>query len=95
MPTVVTVEEFQAEFPAFAATDAGLVSAKLDAAERKCDADAWGDLLRDGVMNLAAHLIATDPRGQSSRLVSQNADTTYLREYLSLQQMTSSGDRLL
>lgn len=85
MPRAVSIDDFKLEFPAFASTDAGVVGAKLDAAQRRCDETVWGDKWTDGIKYLAAHLLSIDQNGKQARLSSSSGSSTYLTEYKNLQ----------
>lgn len=92
---VVDAETFKAWFPEFERTQEPLIERKLIEAARRCDKDVWGDHYSDGVIYLAAHLLATAPMGQNARLAAQDGSTTYYREYERLQQIVAAGYRVI
>lgn len=86
---------FQAAFPEFANVDTGLIQAKLDQAATCVGADVWGAKYDTGHGYMAAHLLATSPIGQDSRLAADNEKTTYLEHFNRELQAAVCGIRCL
>jgi hypothetical protein len=86
-----TAATFKAAYPEFAATADTQVAAALNSAALRCDARLFGTLIDDAVALLAGHLLSISPSGQMSRLESDEADTTYHREWLKLAQVAAGG----
>jgi hypothetical protein len=90
---------FRVRFPEFVGASDGFVQAYLDQATLRCGSAVWGSKLDDGIMYLAAHLMAVSPWGNSAKLVSSPDDkgyqrTTYGLEYWTLVRAVSSGYRV-
>lgn len=87
--------DLQLVFPEFANTNAALVESRIAQAEARIDAAVWGARAADGVLYLAAHLLATSPYGQQARLSSKDGSSTYLVEYVRLQREVAAGFRVI
>ncbi len=89
----VSIATFKAHFPEFADARApdDLIAAKLDEADNQTNSETWGDLLDQGILYLAAHLLATSPFGQQARLASSDATSTYGNRYDRLAKSSQVG----
>ncbi len=85
MTRAISVEEFRDEFAEYADTDPLLIGKKIDEAQARCDETVWGSLWVHGIKYLAAHLLATSPKGRQARLQSNNGASLYLEEYKRVQ----------
>lgn len=78
----VSVQNFKDAFEEYRKTDEATVAAKIRFARQRIDAGVWGDKYDQGVMYLAAHLLAVAPAGQNTKLKPENAaKTVYWQEY--------------
>jgi hypothetical protein len=97
---MVTYSQLVTQFPEFAATDANLVQAMLDAAYLEIDQSVWGNLADQGQMYCAADMLATSPFGQNVRLVADGVKggggghSTYWTRYQALIAKVASGYRV-
>lgn len=89
-----TLAEFLVGFPEFGDADADLVEAKIASAALRVGVTVWGDQYADGVMHLAAHMLAISPYGQQARLAAKDGSSTYLVEYERMRQAVTFGYRL-
>jgi Protein of unknown function (DUF4054) len=95
-PFPLSLQDFQARFPEFKATDTTLVSAALNDAALLIDRCVWGKLAGQGHGYLTAHRLALSPFGQQARMVSKDGKTTtYLTHYKGLVGIVGSGFRVL
>lgn len=84
---------FRAAFPEFQRTGDDTVNAKLALALNAVDASTWGADYDSGHGHYAAHLLATSPTGQQSRLSTEKGVSTYLQEYERLAVKAACGYR--
>ncbi len=70
------------------------IELEIAAAGRRLNVDAWGEQWDDGVLLLAAHLVATKHRVKCCKLISADDSTSYLAEYLRMREAIISGDRV-
>lgn len=89
---------FRTQFPDFAGAPDAYVQSWLDAATRRCGASRWGTKQDDGIMLLAAHLMACSPWGNSAKLIANPKAkgfqrTTWGLEYWTLALSISAGAR--
>jgi len=75
--SVVAVNRFRKAFPEFRETSDVLIEQKIIAAELRISTEVWGNRTEQGIMYLAADLIAMSPSGEKARLVSDKGKTTY------------------
>lgn len=86
------VPAFRARFPAFNKAPDALVASKLDAAARKCDPGAWGDLRDDGIALWTAHQLTMEPEGREVRIANaQSGTSTYEQQFNTLQSIAGFG----
>jgi hypothetical protein len=78
-------------FPEFREADGDLLSSRLTAAIGRVDAEVWGPQWSNGVLMLAAHLLAISPYGQNARLSAKDGSSTYLAEYERMRLEVSFG----
>ena len=90
----VTLETFAARFPEFDAAPTNMIEACIAEAAVQIDSTVYGAKYDAAVMNLAAHLIATNPLGEMARLQAKDGTTTYLKHYQNLKRMVASGFRV-
>lgn len=86
-----TTEDLTDAFPEFREADADLLSSRLGAAIRRVDALVWGSMWQDGVLMLAAHLLAISPYGMNARLSAKDGSSTYLAEYERMRLEVTAG----
>ncbi len=86
-----TATTFKARWPEFAPTDDARVEAALADAAEYSDVGLFGDRHDLAVGLYAAHLLATSPAGQHSRLESDKADTTYRAEWERMARQVAAG----
>jgi hypothetical protein len=87
----VSIHKFLLNHPEFSATSAPLVERKLAAADRRVNAAVWGSLVDDGIMLMAAHLLAIAPEGEKSRMVKDDQKDVYLTEYRAMARNVTMG----
>ena len=92
--TIVTPTEFKAAFPEFDRAADSLVDNRLEQAEFRTSLDVWGDLQVDGIMWLAAHLLALSPQGREMRIDPNKPETLYDMERKRLERIVASGWRV-
>lgn len=87
-----TVSSFRARWTEFASapSDAVVTSALAEAAA-ECDERIFGASYDHAVGLLAAHKISVGPGGQQARLDSDEAETTYSREWTKLARKRAGG----
>ena len=88
--------QFVASFPEFSETDIDVVDAKLAEASRRIDPTVWQQWENDGHGQLAAHLLANSPLGNTAKLNPKDTDapkTVYEGEYRRLMKMVGAGIR--
>jgi hypothetical protein len=73
----MTLVNFRIAFPAFATASDNLVDATLAMAAARLSASVLGSVYDEAHGCLTAHLLATDPGGQSARMVNKDGTTTY------------------
>lgn len=73
----MTLANFRIAFPAFATASDALVNANLAFAAARLSASVLGASYDEAHGCLTAHLLATDPGGQSARMVNKDGSTTY------------------
>jgi len=77
----VTPSDVKAKLPEFTSLNDSIIQLCLDAAERRVNLCAWGDLADDGILYLTGHLLKLREQGdalaagpvQSERVLSVNA----------------------
>lgn len=74
---MASVSDFQTRFPALASTAEATIQAHLDAAERLLSVSTWGTLLDDGILYLAAHLVAFNAQGAARSVSAGQASVSY------------------
>lgn len=80
-PETVNVGMFKARYPEFCDAPDSLVRAVLLEAECRTDETVWGDCYTQGVMYLAAHLLAISPMAQTAaKCCDKDGMTPYMRE---------------
>lgn len=84
---------FRERYPEFEQTPDALVQAKLDAAERSTNSTVWGELAEDGHGLLAAMLLAHSPYGRDARLVDEEGESVYSKEYNRLARLVGVSHR--
>lgn len=82
-----TYSAFVTEFPEFAGSDSGLVTAKLNAAALEIDASVCGALADQLVYYLAARKLAIMPSGNTSKLINRDGSTVYDEEIARLRRI--------
>jgi hypothetical protein len=85
------VATFKARWREFDATDDATLGSALAEAARRCDPRLFGVRTDDAVGLMAAHLLSISPFGTQARLDSDEADTTYRREWLTLARAAAGG----
>lgn len=75
----VTATTFVARFPEFTGLETDVVASTITLAERRCDADVWGDDQDEAINYLTAHLLAmrTQAIGQQIGAVTGGTITPY------------------
>lgn len=92
----VTEATLKARFPEFVPATTALVEACIADAELMVDRTFYGDRADMAVTYLAAHLIATNPLGEYSRLrATQDGSTVYSKQYEKIMYMTAAGCRVI
>lgn len=92
----LTVQQFRARFPEFSRTPEDLVAAKLAEATRFVASAAWRGRADDGIGNYAAHLIASNPYGESARLKKRDdGRTVYLDTFERLRRVAVLPARVI
>lgn len=86
---------FRAGFPEFLNVSDELVQAKLNLAAESVSSDVWGSLYDEGHGYLAAHLLASSPMGQDSRLSADKESTTYFADFRRVLKSATVGIRCL
>lgn len=87
----VSVPRFLNAYPEFRDTEYQLVEQRLNLATLRISTDAFGDLVDDGIMLLAAHLLSISPSGEKARLVKDETDTIYNRELTKMKIALTAG----
>ena len=74
----VTLASLRAAHPEFVDLPDGVAQDAIDQATRRHDTEVWGDIVDDGILLLACHLIAISPFGAQAQLVIQrDGDSIY------------------
>lgn len=77
---IPNIAQFRAEFPELALAPDALIQRKLDAAATRCRAQTWGRLQEQGVLYLAADLLARSPEARRMRMDAAIAEQ-FRKEY--------------
>lgn len=77
----MNLASFRVAFPTFVNVGDPRVTQALADAATRCNAEVFGARYDQAQGLLAAHLIQCDPGGQSSRLESDNLESTYGKEF--------------
>lgn len=93
MPLVVQWGEFIEAFPEYQDVSRARIERFLDAAERELHPDVWGAKRGDGVLWLAAHMLALSPMGEPAKLATNGA-TSYGTHFDALVMSVASGFRV-
>lgn len=83
---------FLVAYPEFTAAPQAAVEMRLQDALRRTPEDVWGDHHREGVLTLAAHLVAMSPGGEAMRLAGET--TIYKARRDALNRIVASGFRV-
>lgn len=86
-----TPAQFRVRFPMFVKLPDDQIQAYLDAALARMNESVWGDLLNEGQLNLAAHLIALEPWAAGMRLTPGDGTSTWGNEYRKLIALVTPG----
>jgi hypothetical protein len=97
---MLTPSTFVNAYPSFSNIDPLTISAKLGIAYGRCDATLYGTRLDEAVGFLTAHLLWTDPAGDSLRLDGDvgekpNQKSRYWREYCQVRRELGLGFTVL
>lgn len=91
----ISVGELKGRFPEFCDAPDTLVAKVLEEACRRTNETVWGDRFQDGVLYLAAHLLAINPQSRNmAKCCDDKGGTTYLRERHKLNCVIASGFRV-
>lgn len=82
-------------FPEFALAPPSTVAACIAEAEARTPAEVWGSLRDQGVLYLAAHLLAMSPNAVDMRLKSDPTDSIYMVQRRKLSRAIASGFRVV
>ncbi len=82
---------FKVRWPEFIPTADAVVTATLADAVLRVDDRLFGDSTDAAVGLLTAHLLAISPFGQQNRMVSDDGDTTYNREFKRMSKNATGG----
>ncbi len=80
----MTLAQFKVRFPEFRTADDSLVSAVLAESGNELNSEELGDAYNAAHGLLAAHKLAISPFGQSARMVNDEGETTYNREFIAV-----------
>lgn len=87
----VTSDRFRARFPEFELLPEATLQEYLRSAEAQIDAAVWSVLADEGVLYLAASLLALTPYGQQAKLADASGKSTYRSRYDELVGFVSLG----
>lgn len=93
----VTAADFTTggRFPEFFGAPAASVAACIAEAEARTPEDVWGSLRDQGVLYLAAHLLAMSPNAVDMRLKNDPTDSIYNVQRRKLARAVASGFRVV
>lgn len=84
-----TLAEFRAKYPEFDTGTDPFIQLWLDAAGERISLPEFAANAKDAHQLLTAHLICLAPNGEFSRLATDKAETTYLKQFEKLEQQAA------
>lgn len=89
-----TATTFRAVLPEFTRATDALIESRIAMAQERTPSDVWGVLQGQGILYLAAHLLAMLPEAKDMRKGEPVGESAYGRQRTFLERVVSSGYRI-